>query len=203
MPPWDRDGAATLAREADADPDVAGAPIAIIIEPSMGFGTGHHESTRLCLASLQRTPLAGRSVVDVGTGSGVLAIAAAQLGARAVVAIDDDPDALDSAVANVALNGLAAGAVDARIGNLLAESLPVSDVVIGNLTGALLRRAAATLIAAIAPGGSLIVSGFTEDERLAIEHAFAPLAVRGAESEHGWQALTFSAPPRSPRPSGV
>ncbi len=62
---------------------------------------------------------------------------------------------------------------------------------LGNLTGALLRRAAATLIAAIAPGGCLIVSGFTEDERLAVEHAFAPLAVRHAESEHGWLALTF------------
>jgi ribosomal protein L11 methylase PrmA len=66
--------------------------------------------------------------------------------------------------------------------------------VLGNLTGALLRRAAATLSTAIAPGGILIVSGFTEDERLAIEHAFAPLAVVHAESERGWLALTFAAP---------
>ena len=190
-PPWDAAGAAALAGEAETESVSGGAPIVITIEPSMGFGTGHHESTRLCLAALQRTPLADRSVVDVGTGSGVLAIAAARLGARPVIAIDDDRDALDSALGNVALNGLAAGAVEARVGNVLAEALPAADVVLGNLTGALLRRAAATLLAAVAPGGSLIVSGFTADERLAVEHAFAPLTAVAAETEHGWLALTF------------
>lgn len=190
-PPWDTAGAAALAREADAEAATGGEPLAITIEPSMGFGTGHHESTRLCLAALQRLSLAGQSVVDVGTGSGVLAIAASRLGAASVVALDDDRDALDSAIANVALNAVPAGRVEMRIANVMAEALPAADVVVGNLTGALLRRAAATLIAAIAPGGCLIVSGFTEDERLAVEHAFAPLAVRHAESEHGWLALTF------------
>jgi ribosomal protein L11 methyltransferase len=190
-PPWDVDGAAALARDAAGEaPD----PITIVIEPSMGFGTGHHESTRLCLAALQRTPLDGRSVVDVGTGSGVLAITAARLGAAHAVGLDDDRDALDSAAANLALNAMPAGRVEMRQGNLLAEALPVADVVLGNLTGALLRRAAATLSAAVARGGVLIVSGFTEDERLAIEHAFAPLAIVHADSEHGWLALTFGAP---------
>jgi ribosomal protein L11 methyltransferase len=159
----------------------------------MGFGTGHHESTRLCLAALQRLPLAGRSVLDVGTGSGVLAIAAAQLGASRAVGIDDDRDALASAASNVTLNGFSAGRVEMRHGNLLAQAMPVADFVLGNLTGALLRRAAATLIAAVAPKGRLVVSGFTEDERLAIEHAFAPLTVTSADSEHGWLALTFAA----------
>jgi ribosomal protein L11 methyltransferase len=186
-PPWDMDGAAMLARGTLGSPDSH----VVVIEPSMGFGTGHHESTRLCLAALQRTPLAGRSVLDVGTGSGVLAIAAAQLGAARAVGVDEDRDALASAASNVALNGFPAGRVEMRHGNLLAQALPVADVVLGNLTGALLRRAAATLIAAIAPGGCLIVSGFTEDERLAVEHAFAPLAVASAEAEHGWLALTF------------
>jgi len=190
-PPWDVDGAAVLEREAAAD---AIDPFTIVIEPSMGFGTGHHESTRLCLAALQRTPLGGRSVVDVGTGSGVLAIAAARLGATHALGLDDDRDALDSATANIALNAMPAGLVEMRHANLLAEALPVADVVLGNLTGALLRRAAATLSTAIARGGVLIVSGFTEDERLAIEHAFAPLVVVHAESEHGWLALTFGAP---------
>jgi ribosomal protein L11 methyltransferase len=192
-PPWDRDGAAALEREAAADADTGGAPIVITIEPSMGFGTGHHESTRLCLAALQRLPLADRSVVDVGTGSGVLGIAAALLGAGHVVALDDDRDALDSAAANVALNAVPPDRLALRQASVLAEALPHADVVLGNLTGALLRRAAATLITAVAPGGSLIVSGFTEDERLAIEHAFAPLVVEAAEREHGWLALTFRA----------
>jgi len=189
-PPWDAAGAAMLARGTLGAPD----SLILVIEPSMGFGTGHHESTRLCLAALQRTPLAGRSVLDVGTGSGVLAIAAARLGAARAVGIDDDHDALASAASNVALNGLSAGRAEMRHGNLLAQALPVADIVLGNLTGALLRRAAATLIAAIAPGGRLTVSGFTADERLAIEHAFAPLLVAAAESEHGWLALAFDAP---------
>lgn len=188
-PPWDADGAAALAREAAADGDD---PLTIVIEPSMGFGTGHHESTRLCLAALQALRLDGRSVVDAGTGSGVLAIAAARLGARHAVALDDDPDALESASANVALNAVPAGTIEIRRANLLADALPVADVVLGNLTGGLLRKAAATLQAAVAPGGCLIVSGFTEDERLAVAHAFEPLAVADAASEHGWLALTFT-----------
>lgn len=195
-PPWDRDGAEALRLEASAAPGAAGGdPIVVVIEPSMGFGTGHHESTRLCLSALQRTTLAGRRVVDVGTGSGVLAIAAALLGAGPVLAIDDDPDALESALANVGLNPGTAGRVEARVGNLLTDTLPQADVVVGNLTGALLRRCAATLVAAVAPGGSLVVSGFTEDERIAVEHAFAPLVVADARSEHGWLALTFRPSP--------
>jgi ribosomal protein L11 methyltransferase len=187
-PPWDGDGASALAREPAAD---GLEPITITIEPSMGFGTGHHESTRLCLAALQALPLDGRSVVDAGTGSGVLAIAAARLGARHVAALDDDPDALDSASQNLALNGIPAGTIDIRRASVLADVLPVADVVLGNLTGALLRRAAAMLKAAVAPGGCLIVSGFTDDERLAVAHAFEPFVVAHAASEHGWLALTF------------
>jgi ribosomal protein L11 methyltransferase len=189
-PPWDRERAAVLAADPAEGPP---APITIVIEPSMGFGTGHHESTRLCLAALQRTPLAGRTVLDVGTGSGVLAIAAARLGAARVVALDDDRDALDAARASVALNAVAPDVIETRVASVLGDPLPVSDVVLGNLTGALLRRAADALRAAIAPGGHLIVSGFTEDERLALEYAFAPLVVADAASEHGWLALTLRA----------
>lgn len=149
--------------------------ITIVIQPSMGFGTGHHASTRLCLDLLQRIDVAGKTVLDVGTGSGVLALAAHALGARSVVAVDVDADAIASARENLALNGVAEG-IDLRLGDFRALSPAGAgwDVVAANLTGGLLARSAEMLSSAVAPGGALVVSGVMLVEEAEVLAAFAP-----------------------------
>ena len=129
-PPWDI-GASGLDTAPIIKPIVT-----IVIEPSMGFGTGHHATTRLCLAHLQRLDLRQRTVIDVGCGSAVLAIAASRLGAIHVLAIDEDPDAIQSARENVALNA----GVEVTLGvlDLRRTTLRRFDVVLANLTGGLL-----------------------------------------------------------------
>jgi ribosomal protein L11 methyltransferase len=143
----------------------------ITILPSMGFGTGHHASTRLCLRLLQKYIVSRTRVLDVGTGSGVLAIAARCLGARQVVAVDTDPDALQNARENVELNGISD--VELVHGDIIA---PVGfekgfDMVLANLTGSLLCRTAGALAAA-ARSGVVIASGYQVHEREGVEAAF-------------------------------
>lgn len=165
-PPWDAPS---------SEERTAGSDILIIIEPSMGFGTGHHATTRLCLELLQEIDLRGRRVIDVGTGSGVLAIAARKLGAASVVAMDNDPDALQNARENAERNGVSIELVEADLDTWRATK---ADVVVANLTGAVLRRYADVLRGLVVPGGTLIVSGFSPEEIEEVGPALAPGAER-------------------------
>jgi ribosomal protein L11 methyltransferase len=178
-PPWDMP---------DVEPGV-NRTIVITIQPSMGFGTGHHATTRLCLAALQQLEMRGRSAIDVGTGSGVLAIAARLLGASPVVAIDDDPDAGQSARENIDLN--AGVDVDLRIVDLRAARLPPFDVVLANLTGGLLIQAAGRLQDLTGPAGNLILSGFMHHEATGVLDAFAACAVVHRAEEEEWVCVTL------------
>lgn len=168
-------------------------PLSIVIQPSMGFGTGHHATTRLCLCALQALDVSGREVLDVGTGSGVLAIAADRLGAARAVGIDYDADAIQSARENLALNP-DARRVTFELVDLTASALPPADIVIANLTGALLVRSAARLAAAVRPGGRLILSGLLAHERDEVRRAFADLAVIWEREEDGWVGITVKKP---------
>ena len=160
----------------------------IIIEPSTGFGTGHHATTRLCLLLLQRLELRGARVLDIGTGSGVLALAAWKLGANDVVAVDNDPDALDNARDNIARNG-AAAAIDIVRDDLESLRIERADVVLGNLTGAVLVRYARELRSLLADRGYLILSGFAPSDLVLIQTAFRDLATVQAETDNEWAAL--------------
>jgi ribosomal protein L11 methyltransferase len=151
---------------------LAPSPDVIVITPSMGFGTGHHATTRLCLAALQTLDLSHQSVLDVGTGSGVLAIAADRLGAARALGIDHDPDAVQAARENLALNPTA-GDVSFTVADLRTTALPQAGVVTANLTGALLIETATELVGAVDAGGTLIVSGLLASEQDAVVRALA------------------------------
>jgi len=183
-PPWDVPRAEASRGE-----------LVIVIEPSRGFGTGHHQSTRLCLLLLQGVASPGGTVLDVGTGSGVLAIAAARLGAAYVSAIDADPDAVENARENIARNAVAS-VVEAHVRDVSQDSVPPADLVLANLTGTLLARLADRLAALVRPSGRLIVSGFTADERGLVEHALSrAFQVTESAEEDGWQAMVLTRVP--------
>ena len=179
-PPWDRPS------------QVAPHTHLIVIEPSRGFGTGHHASTRLCLRALSDIDVRDRRVLDLGTGSGVLAMAAALTGARDVLAVDIDPDAIDAARESAALNP-AVHNVRWLVADFRAPDWGDThggpwDVVLANLTGGMLRSSAARIRELLAADGTLIASGFDHSEQRAVESALElhPLAEL---HEDGWVGL--------------
>jgi len=163
-------------------------PITIVIQPSMGFGTGHHATTRLCLSALQAFTVSGKTFLDIGTGSGVLAIAATRLGAVASRGIDTDPNAIQSARENLAFNPDATH-VSFDEADLETEPLACSDIVAANLTGALLVRSAPTILGAAVPGGLVILSGLMRHERDEVQRAFGAASVEWERSEDEWVGL--------------
>jgi ribosomal protein L11 methyltransferase len=194
-PPWDVPGRLKPVPTYDA-PTYVGArfsePTVIIIQPSMGFGTGHHATTRLCLAALQQLDLNDKSVIDVGTGSGVLAIAARRLGASGVLAIDDDADAIAAAEENVALNHESRIALE--VTDFRTAKISQFDAVIANLTGGLLLASAERLQSFSVPGGHLVLSGLMESEEQDVLRAFEPFELDSRTQEDEWVCLILARP---------
>lgn len=164
----------------------------IVIEPSMGFGTGHHATTRMCLRLLSEIDVADATVLDLGTGSGVLAMAAALMGARSVVGIDIDQDAIDSAETSARMNTLP-DTITFQVLDFRIDPPRPADLVLANLTGGMLTSSAAAIAALVRPGGQLIISGFDHTEVDRVLVAFEPFLERQRLSEDNWLALHLQA----------
>jgi ribosomal protein L11 methyltransferase len=167
--------------------------LVLALDPGMAFGTGLHPTTRLCLAALERLAdrggVKGRAVLDVGCGSGILAIAAVRLGAASALGVDTDPIAIEATTANARRNRIARR-IHAREGSIPTEAGPF-DVVLANLIASLLVRLAPELRAELAPGGTLLASGILADREAEVRDAFeeARLRVTDRLVEGDWVAL--------------
>ncbi len=159
--------------------------LVLVLDPGMAFGTGSHPTTRLCLEWLERTPLTGKSLLDYGCGSGILAIAAARLGAGSVLGVDIDEQAVDASRRNAERNGVEARFLDS------AQRLSVQfDVLVANILANPLKVLAPAICGHLRPGGALALSGILveqADELIAIYAPWLPLTV--ADSRDGWVCL--------------
>jgi ribosomal protein L11 methyltransferase len=136
----------------------------IEIDPGMAFGTGTHETTGMCVELIEEYVKPGMTVIDIGTGTGILAIAAAHMGARDVLATDLDPMAVKVAAENVKINGFE-GKIRTRAGDLLDAVDETGDVVIANIIADVIKMLAAPVRAHIAPGGRFICSGIARERK--------------------------------------
>lgn len=177
-------------REHIAAPD----DVVLSLDPGMAFGTGLHPTTRLCLAGIERwadsSLLSDARVLDVGTGSGILAIAAARMGASYVLGVDTDPLAVETTRANAAANGMA-DFIEARTGGLPLADPAQFHLVVANLIAGLLIDLAAELAATLWPGGRLLAGGIYKDRESDVRSAFesAGLRIVGRLAEEDWVAL--------------
>ncbi len=146
--------------------------LVIEIDPGLAFGCGTHPTTAMCLKLLEHYVQPGMIVLDVGTGSGILAIAAALLGAASVWAVDEDPLAVRTAGENIARHNLA-GRVRVRSGNLLDELSEPADLVVANIVAEVLTELCPAAATALEPGGRFIVSGILDQREEMVRRALA------------------------------
>lgn len=165
------------------------------LDPGRTFGSGSHPTTRLVLDQLDHLVRPGQAVLDVGCGSGVLAIGAARLGAGSVVAIDIDPASPGVTAANADRNdvGHLVHASDRPLADVAADALRF-DVVAANLLAPVVAELADHLVAVVASHGHLVVSGLLADQWEASAALLAPLVVRDVHTAEGWAAVVLGWP---------
>lgn len=157
--------------------DIPEAEYDIVIDPKMAFGTGHHATTSLILGQLLDMPLAGKSLIDMGTGTGILAILAAMRGAAPVTAIEIDPFAQVNAVENVALNGHPE--INVILGDAGAlEGVDPADVFVANINRNVITGDIAAYSAHLKSGGVMLLSGFYTDDIPVVQAAAEAAGLR-------------------------
>jgi ribosomal protein L11 methyltransferase len=171
-----------------ADPPGAG-PVEVVVDPGRTFGSGAHASTRLALLLLGDVVAGGERVLDVGSGSGVLAVAALVAGAAGVAAVDVDPAALDATRANAARNGVAHRLAVAERVDRVDRVGDGFDLVVANMLAPVLVELAPAVAGALRPGGTLVLSGFLAGQRAQVLAAYPQLTVTAEQGEDGWLAL--------------
>jgi ribosomal protein L11 methyltransferase len=163
-------------------PNASPEQVIVELDPGLAFGTGTHPTTALCLQWLDSADLHGKTVIDYGCGSGVLAIAALKLGAAAAFAVDIDPQAVTASADNARRNGVSERL---RVGTVADMTLPPADIVLANILAEPLQSLAATLTALVKDRGNIVLSGLlahqadTVAARYASAFALAPTAVQG------------------------
>ena len=195
----------------DEEARAAPGTVVVTLDPGRAFGTGQHATTRLCLEAIERLVRAGDAVLDVGTGSGILALAAARLGATTVHALDTDPEALAAARENAAHNALE-DRIEVRAGSLgsawpslarwPAPPRSAYDLVVANISSAVVVELLPAAAAALVPGGHLVASGFLSEAAPRLEAAaraagLVEVSVShevSVEQDDEWSALIARAP---------
>ena len=197
-----RCGEHLVLRPAWLDPEpLAAGEVEVVVEPGCAFGSGSHPTTRLCLAAVERLVRPGASVLDVGSGSGVLGVAAALLGAGRVDAIDVDPEAVRATDEVAGLNGVAevVNASATPLGSVHGRY----DLVLANLLVPIIEDLGRQLVTRLAPGGTLVLSGLLVEHEQRALAAVAPLVAHRHHELDGWIALEVRHPPtaatRGPR----
>ncbi len=173
--------------------DIPSLPYDIVIDPKMAFGTGHHATTSLVIENLLEMDLEGRSVIDMGTGTGILAILALMRGATNITAIEIDPMAHANAIENLKING--AEAVDLILGD--ASKLPaeeVCDLFIANINRNIITGDIASYVKTLKNGGVMLLSGFYEHDIDVIMRCAKPLGLQyvSHKVKDSWSCLKLT-----------
>ena len=164
--------------------------VRLILDPGLAFGTGGHETTSLCLEALDELVRGGERVLDIGTGSGILAIAALRLGAACAEGIDIDPVAVRTAAENAARNGVA-DRLRAVAGDLSDQASGRYDLITANIVAAAIESLAPSVPALLTPDGTFIASGVIDTRRDEVAAALRAAGLRIADirEKRGWECF--------------